>query len=195
MIPKILALRVPSASSCAKNRPSLDPVTTAIDRAKEWSHTHEGRKMIRYTAVSGISTIVSFAVLFFTFGVFHVWSQVPSTIFANFVATFPSYYLNRTWAWGKSGRSHVMKEIVPFWMMSALGIAVSVVGAQVARHISLKYNLAHLWSTALVLFANLASFGVFWVLKLLLFNKLFHFELEEFDEHLSEEEQHTPNPL
>ena len=151
--------------------------------------------MIRYTAVSGISTIVSFAVLFFTFGVFHVWSQVPSTIFANFVATFPSYYLNRTWAWGKSGRSHVMKEIVPFWMMSALGIAVSVVGAQVARHISLKYNLAHLWSTALVLFANLASFGVFWVLKLLLFNKLFHFELEEFDEHLSEEEQHTPNPL
>ena len=145
--------------------------------------------MLRYTAVSGISTIVSFTVLFFVFGVFKWWSQVPSTIFANLVATFPSYYLNRSWAWGKSGRSHLLKEIVPFWVMSGLGIVVSIFGAQLARHISLKYNLPHLEQTALVLVANVASFGVFWVLKLLLFNKLFHFELEEFDEHLSTEEQ------
>jgi len=160
-----------------------------LDKAKAWSHTHEGRKMLRYTAVSGISTLVSFTVLFFVFGVFKVWSQVPSTIFANLVATFPSYYLNRTWAWGKSGRSHLLREIVPFWVMSGLGIVVSIFGAQLARHISLKYNLPHIEQTVLVLVANVASFGVFWVLKLLLFNKLFHFELEEFDEHLSAEEQ------
>ena len=66
---------------------------------------------------------------------------------------------------------------------------MSIFGAQLARHISVKYHLAHIEQTLLVLFANLASFGVFWVLKLLLFNRLFHFELEEFDEHLTEEEQ------
>ena len=105
------------------------------------------------------------------------------------MATIPSYHLNRKWAWGKGGRSHIAKEIIPFWCMSGLGIAVSVIGAQVARHISVKYNLTHLEQTAIVLFANVASFGVFWVLKLLLFNRLFHVsELEEFDEHLTAEE-------
>ena len=33
------------------------------------------------------------------------------------------------------------------------------------------------------------SFAIFWVAKLLLFNKLFKIELEEFDEHLTHEEQ------
>ena len=35
------------------------------------------------------------------------------------------------------------------------------------------------------------SFAIFWVLKLLAFNKLFHHqvELEEFDEHLTHEEE------
>jgi putative flippase GtrA len=159
-----------------------------LQRANAWAHTHEGRKLIRYTAVSGISTICSFTVLFFWFGVFKIWTQVPSTIFANAVATIPSYYLNRTWAWGKSGRSHLMREVVPFWTMSALGIGVSIIGAKFAKVIAVHHHLPHWEATALLLIANVASFGVFWVLKLLLFNKLFHFELEEFDEHLTEEE-------
>ena len=38
--------------------------------------------------------------------------------------------------------------------------------------------------------ANILSFGIFWILKLVVFNKIFHIgELEEFDEHLTEEEQ------
>jgi putative flippase GtrA len=163
-----------------------------VSKALAWSHTHEGRKLVRYTAVSGISTIVSFVTLFLVFGVFKLWSEVPSTVFSNVVATAPSYYLNRSWAWGKSGRSHLMREIVPFWGMATLGISVSIVGAQVARHIGLTHHLPHLEQTLLVLVANLASFGLFWVLKLLLFNRLFHFELEEFDEHLELEEHATP---
>jgi len=160
-------------------------------KARAWSHTHQGRKLIRYTAVSVISTIVSFVTLLLVFGVLKLWTQVPSTVFANAVATIPSYYLNRSWAWGKSGRSHLVKEIIPFWGMAAIGIGVSIIGAQVARHVSIKYNLTHLEQTALVLVANVGSFAIFWVLKLLLFNRLFHVnELEEFDEHLIEEEEH-----
>lgn len=161
-----------------------------IASLRAWASTHEGKKVIRFTMVSVISTIVSFVTLFLVFGVLKIWSQVPSTIFANAVATIPSYNLNRKWAWGKSGRSHVAKEIIPFWSMSALGIAVSVVGAQVARHLSVKHHLPHWEQTAAVLIANVLSFAVFWVLKLLLFNRLFHVaEIDEFDEHLTEEEQ------
>ncbi|MEI8405716.1 MAG: GtrA family protein [Actinomycetes bacterium] len=164
-----------------------------VHRIQEWSKSHEGKKLIRFTAVSVISTGVSFVTLFLVFGVFKVWTQVPSTIFANAVATIPSYNLNRKWAWGKSGRSHLMKEILPFWSMSAVGIAVSVVGAQAARHVSVKHHLPHLEQTIIVLVANVLSFAIFWVLKLLLFNRLFHVnEMEEFDEHLELEEHELP---
>ena len=160
-----------------------------IERLWAWLHTHEGRKIFRYTMVSVISTAVSFIVLALVYGVLRLWTEVPSTVFANSVATFPSYWLNRQWAWGKSGRSHFVKEVVPFWTMSAIGIAFSIVGASVARHIGIKYQLDHLSLTIVVLVANVLSFGVFWVLKLLLFNRIFHVsELEEVEEHLEMEE-------
>ena len=90
---------------------------------------------------------------------------------------------------GKSGRSHFVKEVVPFWVMSAIGIAFSVVGASLARHIGLKYQLDHFDQTVIVLVANVLSFGIFWVLKLLLFNRIFHVsELEEVEERLEMEE-------
>ena len=162
-----------------------------LQRLYAWLHTHEGKKIFRYTMVSVISTTISLVVIAIVYGVLHIWSEVPSTVFGNFVATFPSYWLNRKWAWGKHGRSHFMKEVVPFWIMAFAGIAFSIVGASIARHLSVKYSLSHLETTVLVLFANVMSFGIFWVLKLLVFNKLFHHqvELEEFDEHLIQEEE------
>jgi putative flippase GtrA len=145
--------------------------------------TPEAKRLFRYTMVSVISTAVSFAVLAIVFGVFRLWGEVASTVFANAVATIPSYYLNRKWVWGKGGRSHLVKEVIPFWCMSALGIAVSIFGASLARHISLEHDLSHPQQTALVLFANVMSFGVFWVLKFLVFNRLFKVHpLEDLDE-------------
>ena len=163
-------------------------MVAAVKRLWRLYHTPTGKKMFRYATVSVISTIVSFSVLGLVFGVFRVWTEVPSTVFGNAVATFPSYWLNRKWAWGKHGRSHFLKEVAPFWLMAALGIAFSIVGASLARHIGQHYDLGNLEKTALVLVANVLSFGVFWVIKLLIFNRLFRVELEEFDEHLTAEE-------
>ncbi len=155
----------------------------------DWLHTHQGRKIFRYSMVSVISTAVSLFAIFVVYGVLHLWGEVASTVFGNFVATFPSYWLNRKWAWGKHGRSHMLKEVVPFWIMAAAGIAFSILWAALARHVSIKYDLGHWETTVVVLAANVMSFAVFWVLKLLVFNRLFHQELEEFDEHLAHEEE------
>ena len=160
-----------------------------LARLWAWLHTREGQKIFRYSMVSVISTGVSFFVLFMVYGVARLWTEVPSTVFANGVATFPSYWLNRNWAWGKSGRSHLMKEVVPFWATSAAGIAFSMLGATFAREITQDYHLGHLASTGVVLLANVLSFGIFWILKLMLFNRLFHVPsvLEEIYEHLDVE--------
>jgi len=103
--------------------------------------TPEAKQLMRYTMVSVISTGVSFAVLGLVFGVFHIWGEVGSTLFANIVASVPSYFLTRRWVWGKSGRSHLVKEIIPFWAMSALGVAFSIVGASVAKHLGQHFGL------------------------------------------------------
>jgi len=141
--------------------------------------------------VSVISNAVSTLVIVLVYGVGHLRSEVLATIIGNAVATFPSYWLNRQWAWGKNGRSHFVKEVLPFWVMAALGIAFSIVGAALAHRIGVHYNLQrhhHFELTLLVLVANVLSFAVFWVVKLLVFNRLFKVELEEFDEHLTAEE-------
>lgn len=145
-----------------------------LARLWAWLHTPQGRKLFRYTMVSVISTAVSFVVLGIVYGVLRLWTEVPSTLFANGVATFPSYWLNRNWAWGKTGRSHLVREVVPFWAAAAAGIAFSMVGAAVARDVIQTLQLGHLTGTLVVLVANVASFGLFWVLKLMLFNRLFH---------------------
>ena len=145
--------------------------------------TPEAKQLFRYTMVSVISTAVSFGVLLIVYGVFRAFSEVWSTVFANAVATVPSYYLNRSWVWGKGGRSHLTKEILPFWTMSAIGIVVSIFGAALATHIGKTYHLDHLEQTVLVLAANVLSFAIFWVLKFMVFNRLFHVHpVEELDD-------------
>jgi putative flippase GtrA len=136
--------------------------------------TPTGKKMFRYTMVSVISTIVSFSVLGLVYGVLKLWSEVPSAVFANLVASVPAYYLNRHWSWGKSGRSHVFKEVVPFWTMTAIGITLSILTASLAHHLSDVHNLHHFGRTVLVEGANTGAFAMLWVVKFLVFNRLFH---------------------
>jgi putative flippase GtrA len=161
-------------------------MTSLVVRAEHvWQrrHTPEAKQLIRYTMVSVISTVASFGVLAIVYGLHIIKGEIEATVFANVVATIPSYFLNRMWVWGKGGRSQVMKEIVPFWVMSAIGITVSIGGAAVARHIGKTHHLSHLQETAVLLLANLVSFGLFWILKYMLYNRLFHVHpVEELDE-------------
>jgi putative flippase GtrA len=154
-----------------------------------WLHTRQGRKIFRYTMTSVITTIFSLLVLGLVFGVLRLWTEVPSTIFANVCAAVPSYWLNRQWAWGKRGRSHVVKEVLPFWILSASSIAFSMLGAAAARYVGERIGTTHFEETILLLTANVLSFGIFWVLKLLTFNRTFRVPtlLEEIDEHLEAE--------
>ncbi|HXQ76306.1 MAG TPA: GtrA family protein [Acidimicrobiales bacterium] len=136
--------------------------------------TAEGKKMFRYTMVSVSSTVVSFATLGLVYGVFRLWTEVPSTLFANAVATVPAYNLNRRWAWGKTGRSHIRREVLPFWGLSIAGMLLSVLTSSEARRLGVQYfEHDHLIRTAIVEGMNLFAFGVLWVVKFVVFQRLF----------------------
>ncbi len=162
---------------------------TRLRSLQTWSKTHKGKKLIRYTMVSGSSTIISFAAISFFYGFKIIPSVLESTLAGNLVASVPAYQLNRRWTWGKRGKSHLRREIAPFWSLTFLGIGVSLLGALWARHEVRSHHWSHLLNTGLVSFTNLASFAIFWVLKLIVFNRIFKVDtIEEIDEHLDAEE-------
>jgi len=166
-------------------------VRNRVHDAIAWSKTHEGKKLIRFTSVSLVATGTSQLCIILFYGVFHLWGVVASTLAANVVATIPSYNLNRKWTWGKSGRSHIVKEIVPFWMISLLGITFSFFMSFGAKYIVNHNSWPHLVNTLIVMLVNFLAFAIFWVLKLKIFNRIFHVpsELEEVEEHLEHEEE------
>ena len=145
-----------------------------VDDTIKWARSKHGRRLIRYTLVSVASTVTSIVVIAIVYGFRLISSEVWATLFGNVVATIPSYNLNRKWTWGKTGRSHIRKEIIPFWGIAALGIAFSIIGATYAKHLVHTHRWSHTANTAIVVGANFVSFAVFWVLKLAVFNRIFH---------------------
>jgi len=154
-----------------------------------WSRTHEGKKLIRYTASSAMTTIVSLGAVSAFYGFRWIPSVVLATLAGNIVGVVPAYQLNRRWTWGKRGRSEFRREVAPFLSVSAIGIAFSQLGAWWAKHEVNTHHWSHLTNTALVAGANLLCFAIFWVLKLVVFNRIFKVDpLKMMDEHLRLEE-------
>ena len=68
----------------------------------------------------------------------------------------------------------MMREVVPFWTASLIGILFGAASGAEARHISLAHHLHHFSSSVLLLSANVIAFAVLWVAKFIVFNRLFH---------------------
>lgn len=114
------------------------------------------RKAAKYSFVSGISVLLTLTLLIGFKGGLGL-SGVTANVLAVSLAAGPSYVLNRYWTWGKRGRNHVWKEMVPFWSMALLGLAFSTWLVALADQ---------RWGTVLaVSLANLCAFGLLWVGK------------------------------
>ena len=119
----------------------------------------KGRKPLLYSAVSVVAVLTSQTTLIVCHAVIGL-SAVWSNIIAVAAGTIPSYELNRTWVWGKTSKSHLWKEVVPFWAMSFLGLVLSTFVVAIVE----RYND----STPAIQAANLGAFGFLWVGKFLL---------------------------
>ncbi len=151
-------------------------------------------KLIKYASVSVISTVVAQVTLLLTFGVFRLMSEVPANLVANILATIPSYTLNRRWVWGKGGKSHFWREVVPFWVLSFIGLAFSSLAVWLAGDFARNHGLSHAATSLLVNAANLLSFAILWIVKFVIYNKLFHVEPIEYEEHHAEKVAASENP-
>ncbi|MGH9190647.1 MAG: GtrA family protein [Acidimicrobiales bacterium] len=127
------------------------------------------KTMVRYSLVSVVAVAVNQVVLFFA--QFHM-SPRSANIWAVGISAIPSYQLNRKWAWGKSGKSHLLKEVAPFWAMALLGLVFSTWAADYAGTNAHRITTSSLGMKLVVNFAAFAAFGALWVGKFFVMNRV-----------------------
>lgn len=142
-----------------------------IARIKAIDH----RKVLRYSAVSFVAVPMTQAILlFFQYGLH--WNGLEANTMAVAVTVVPVYVMNRYWVWGKRDKNNFVTEILPFWGMTLLGLLIST--------LCVAYADSHFESPLMVNVANAFGFGVVWVLKFAVLDRLMfgnerHFPIEE----------------
>lgn len=128
------------------------------------------RRLVKFGLVSVVAVCVSQTTLVVTFGLLH-WEARPSNLAAFVLATIPSFELNRRWTWRRSGRTHVRRELVPFWVLAIVGLLASDQATRFAASTSEELTSRTL-RTFVVMLASLTTYGLLWVVKFALLDRL-----------------------
>jgi putative flippase GtrA len=157
-------------------------MNTLVNAIRARIESPEHRKFIKYALASVISVIVTQIVLIFCYSGVKL-SGGWSAFIASSVAAVPSYFLNRNWVWRKSGKSHMRKEVLPFWIMVFIGLGFSALIGYYADSAGAKVTDSHFFRTLIITGSNVGGFALLWVLKFIIFNKILfaHRPADEID--------------
>lgn len=143
----------------------------SIAQVRAYLRGPEGVKWFRYSMASVVALATSVASIAILNGPVGMTAWLASTL-ATAIATAPSYYLNRRWAWGKDGRSHFWREVMPFWVLAFIGWAFSTLSVHLMEVYAKNQQFSHLLRTTTVTLVYIAAFGVLWIGKFLILDKL-----------------------
>ena len=139
-------------------------------------------KWIKYSAASMTGVITSTVTLFVLLEMIDM-DPVPANIIAVTLGAIPNYLVNRAWTFGKRGSHSFTREVLPFWGMAILGLIISTFAVAWA---------AHRWddNTLVIMLANIASFGVLWVARFFILERVLFKPLAEIIEEHEDAEGH-----
>ena len=129
------------------------------------------RKLVRYAAVSAISTTVSLIILG-TLVATGMTTAGWANVIATAAGTVPSFELNRRWVWQRRGPRSVVREAVPFCVLSFTGLGLSTVIVSLAAGWVTAAGLGAAARTTAAEMANVATFGTLWVLQYLILDRV-----------------------
>lgn len=141
---------------------SLPVVSEPTSRRADMMAQH-GAKLMRYCGVSGINVLIGQTTLLIALGLGMV--AVVANITSWVLSTGPAYFMSRKWVWKRTPGAHGFgDEILPFWMLALAGLGFSsfvvwIVGGQTE-------------SNLVIAGASLAAYGVVWVAKYVVIDRL-----------------------
>jgi putative flippase GtrA len=120
-------------------------------------------KLLRYSSASAVSVVAYLVILVVAHDLAGM-GEMGSHLVAVCLSSIPNYLINRYWTWEQQGKNRLWGEVVPFWVMAILGFLLSLVFVSWVEDRS-----DATWAVAA---ANLSAFGVLWLAKFLVLDKL-----------------------
>ena len=114
------------------------------------------RRLLRYCGTSAVGVVLGQTILRVCYDLLG-WSGLVSNLVAFAVANIPVYFLYRGWVWNSDGPTRWGRVVLPFWLVSLAGLAVSslAVGLVDAATDNGWY----------ITVSSLAAFGTVWLVK------------------------------
>jgi putative flippase GtrA len=144
------------------------------------------RKKLRFLLVSAVAVPFSQVVFFLCHELVEL-DGVVSNVIAVTAGCIPSYLLNRYWVWGKRGRNHFWREVFPFWALALLGLLLSSVMVYIVDQ---RTDV-----TLFLMAANLSAFGVLYVVKFIVLDRVLFAVADEMTHEAPAEREHEAQPL
>jgi putative flippase GtrA len=122
------------------------------------------QKFWKYSMTSVVGVVLS-QTLIFVFASLLDWSWGWANLTAVAIGTVPTYYLSRAWVWQKRGKSSLYAEIIPFWVMTFLGLLLSTIAVLLLEN---RYPDSKILANV----GNVAGFGVLWLAKFFILDRI-----------------------
>ena len=121
------------------------------------AHITDNRvRLLRYCGTSAVGVVLGQTILRVCYDLFG-WSGLVSNLLAFLIANIPVYHLNRSWVWDRYGPSRWGREVLPFWMVSLAGLALSSLTVGLVDAVT---NNGWFISAA-----SVGAFGTVWLVK------------------------------
>jgi putative flippase GtrA len=120
-------------------------------------------KLVKYSAASA-AAVTAYVVILVVCREALGQGEMASHLVAVCLSSIPNYLINRSWTWQQTGKNRLWGEIIPFWFMSILGAILSI--------IFVAYVQERSDQTWAIVAANLSAFGVLWMAKFLVLDKV-----------------------
>ena len=128
-------------------------------------------QLIRYGMVSAIATTTSLAILTGLVAS-DTMRPAPANVTATLVGMLPSFELNRRWVWGGQGRPSVRRQMVPFAVLSLIGLLLSTAAVGAAGRLAFDAGWSSDATAVVSAIANLGAFGVVWIAQFFILDRL-----------------------
>jgi putative flippase GtrA len=129
-------------------------------------------KLVRYFTGSVVATVcseVAFVVLYGLLDVGTTWSSVLSWL----AGAFPNFWLNRSWAWQRTGRPNLRREVLPYVVIILTTLLLATLLTHLADVWLHHQGVSSSLRVALVAATFLGTYVVVFALRFVLLERLF----------------------
>jgi len=130
--------------------------------------TKVGIRFTRFMGVAIASLATSEVTLGLCDGVFHL-TATPTAVTSWFTGAVVSYVLSR-WAWERKGKPDVLRETLPFWVISAIVVVLLTLSTKLGYYIAGHMHLHGIKHAALVGLVYLVANFITFMMRFVIFH-------------------------